>query len=109
MYCYSFSQKKVCCPDKKVCWPLEKHYCYPPVSAVKNNSNGGTKDDGTCCTISDMTDNPAYGTTRRLMANLSQNTSANLWVSKDEESIVMHMNPTYAPVAEIMPNMDRGY
>ena len=62
------------------------------------------QDDVTCCTISDMTDNSAYGTTRRLMANLSHNTTTNPQICEEDESIVMHKNPTYATAAETMPN-----
>ena len=72
---------------------------YPPESLMKMKDY--STDNQVCCTTSDMTDNPAYDTTRRLMANLSHNTTANLCATKNEESIVMHKNPTYATAAGI--------
>ena len=55
-----------------------------------------------------MTANPAYGTTSGIMANLSSTTTAKIWAAQNEESIVMHKNPTYATAAETMSSMERG-
>ena len=65
-------------------------------------------DKEACCTTSDMTDNPAYGTTMRIMANLSDNTTDNWCTSMDKKLIVMHKNPTYATAAGTMCNMYRN-
>ena len=64
-------------------------------STLKRKDNGDMKDNGTCSTTNDMTANPAYGTTSRIMAH---NTP---WVCEDGE---MHKNPTYATSTETMPN-----
>ena len=73
---------------------------------MKDKSN--LNDIRTYCTTSDMTANPAYGTTSGIMANLSSTTTAKIWASQNEESIVMHKNPTYATAAETLSSMERG-
>ena len=72
---------------------------------VKDKSN--LNDTRTHCTTSDMTANPAYGTTSGIMANLSSTTTAKIWAAQNEESIVMHKNPTYTTAAETMSSMER--
>ena len=73
---------------------------------IKDNSN--LSDKVTHCTTSDMTANPAYGTTSGIMANLSSTITAKIWAAQNEECIVMHKNPTYATAAETMSSMERG-
>ena len=70
-------------------------------STMKMKDNSGMKDNGRCSTTNDMTTNPAYGTTSRIMAH---NTTANPWICEDDELIVMHKNPTYATSDKTMPN-----
>ena len=67
---------------------------------MKNKSN--LNNIGTHCTTSDMTANPAYGTTSGIMTNLSSATTAKILAAQNEECIVMHKNPTYATAAETM-------
>ena len=69
-------------------------------STMKTKDNGDMKDNGTCSTTNDMTANPAYGTTSRIMAH---NTTVNPWICEDDELIVMHKNPTYATSDKTMP------
>ena len=78
------------------------YYIYLPefLLKTKNESN----DNEACCTTSDMTDNPAYGTTS---GSLSYTIPANFCASKDEESIVIHKNPIYGTAAGTMCNMYR--
>ena len=75
---------------------------------MKDKSNLNDNIIGTYCTTSDMTANPAYGTTSGIMANLSSTTTAKIWAAQNEKSIVMHKNPTYATAAETMSSMERG-
>ena len=77
-------------------------YIYPlcTESTLKWKDNSGMKDNATCSTTNDMTANPPYGSTSRIMAH---NTTANPWICEDYELIVMHKNPTYATSAETMP------
>ena len=58
----------------------------PSESLLKMKDDSNDIDKKACCTTSDMTDNPAYGTTRRIMANIT-----NWCSSTDKES---HKNPT---------------
>ena len=101
--------KPVCCSGhnnytlNKVLLSLKNTLCSPE-SSLKMKDDRDMKDNEACSTISDMTDNPAYGTTRKLMANLSHNTSVNPQICEGNESIVMHNNPTYATAAETIPN-----
>ena len=87
-----------------------KHYkcitLYPPETSLNMKDNTNLNDIRTHCTTSDMTTNPEYGTTSGIMANLSSTTTANIWTSQNEESIVMSKNPTYATTAET--SMARG-
>ena len=69
--------------------------------------NSNLSDKVTHCTTSDMTANPAYGTTSGIMTNLSSTTIAKIGAAQNEESIVMHKNPTYATAAETMSSMER--
>ena len=82
---------------------------YPPEPLLKMKDDNNDIDKEACCTTSDMTDNPAYGTTRRITANLPYNTTANWCSSTDKKSIVMHKNPTYttSTAAGTMCNMYR--
>ena len=71
-----------------------------PLCTESRMDNGDMKDNATCSTTNDMTANPAYGTTSRIMAH---NTTANPKICEDDELIVMHKNPTYATSAETTP------
>ena len=62
--------------------------------------NGDKKDNGTCSITNDMTANPPYGTTSKIIAH---NATANPWICEDVEMIMMHKNPTYATSDETMP------
>ena len=97
-------------------WFYTSYIIYPYVYTESRKDNSGMKDNATCSTTNDMTANPAYGTTSRIMTH---NTTANPWICEDDELIVMHKNPTYAASAETMPTnyiqtssdvygMDRG-
>ena len=93
----------------------EKHFNHlnTPIIPSTDNSlrikdNNNLSNNGTYCTTSDMTANPAYGTTSGIMANLSSTASAKIWATQNEESIVMHKNPTYATATETMSSMERG-
>ena len=77
-------------------------------NSLRRKDNNNLSNKGTHCTTSDMTANPAYGTTSGIIANLSSTTTAKIWAAQNEESIVMHKNPTYATVAETMSSMERG-
>ena len=76
------------------------HYTCPPECSLQMKDDSDMNDNGTCSTTSAMTANPAYGTTRGLMANISHNTTANPWICERDESIVMHKNPTYVTAAK---------
>ena len=80
---------------------------YLPGPSLKMKGNSNLNDIRTHCTTSDMTANPAYGTTSGIMANLSSTTTAKIWAAQNEESIVMHKNPTYATATETMSSMER--
>ena len=56
-----------------------------------------------CITANDMTDNPMYA-----IPSPSYSTTANMWASKDEESITMDKNPMYAIASETIPDVKRG-
>ena len=71
-----------------------------PLCTESRMDNGDMKDNGTCSTTNDMTANPAYGTTSRIMAH---NTTANPWICENDELIMMHKNPTYATSDETTP------
>ena len=102
MYIYIY--KDVSLPNVSIL-VTRKHYkiaFYPPVPSLNMKDNSNLNDIRTHCTTSDMTANPAYGTTSGIMTNLSSTTTAKIWAAQNEEFIVMHKNPTYATSAEIM-------
>ena len=81
-------------------YPLCVSMCPMFTESTTKKDNGDMKDNGTCSTINDMTANPAYGTTSKIMTH---NTTANSWICEDDKLIVMHKNPTYATSAEKTP------
>ena len=79
---------------------------FPSESSLKVKCDGDY--NGTCITAKDMTDNPVYATPTRIKSSHSYSTTANMWASKDVESIAMHKNPMYAIASETLPDVERG-